>query len=57
MDTDFDHIDEMSDDDINVIESQTPEVKSKCKKKSVRHRYGSYIREFQKKMGMKELSA
>lgn len=33
MDNDFDHINEMSDNDINVIESQTPEVKSKCKKK------------------------
>ena len=34
VDNDFDHIDEMSDDDINVIESPTPEVKSKRQKKS-----------------------
>ena len=34
VDNDFDHIDEMSDDDINVIESPTPEVKSKSEKKS-----------------------
>ena len=34
VDNDFNHIDEMSDDDINVIESPTPEVKSKSEKKS-----------------------